>query len=122
MMRKLFTKLSGVLLVCVFLINASFAQQIIRGKITDATSGETLIGVSVLIKGTTTGTVTDVNGTFSISASANSTLTFTYIGYTTQDVAVGNQTTINVKLTAAATQLAQVVVIGYGTQRRRDVT
>jgi len=121
-MKKLFTNLSGAVLVCVIFINASFAQQNIRGTVTDATSGETLIGVSVLVKGTTTGTQTDVNGTFSINAPANATLTFTYVGYTTQEVAVTNQTTINIKLAAESKQLAQVVVIGYGTQRRRDVT
>ncbi len=121
-MKKLFTNLSGAVLVFILFINASFAQQNIRGKITDATSGETLIGVSVLVKGTTTGTVTDVNGLFSITAPANATLTFTYIGYTTQEVVVTDQTTINIKLAAESKQLAQVVVIGYGTQRRRDVT
>ncbi len=121
-MKKLFTNLTGAVLLSILLIHASFAQQIIKGKITDATSGETLIGVSVLVKGTTTGTVTDVNGMFSISAPSNSTLTFTYIGYTTQEVAVTGQTAINIKLASSATQLAQVVVIGYGTQRRRDVT
>ena len=121
-MRKLFTNLTGAVLVFILFINTAFAQQNVKGKITDATTGETLIGVSVLVKGSTTGTQTDVNGTFSITAPANSTLTFTYVGYTTQEVVVNNQTTINVKLASAATQLAQVVVIGYGTQRRRDVT
>ncbi|MEX8546509.1 MAG: SusC/RagA family TonB-linked outer membrane protein [Mucilaginibacter sp.] len=121
-MRKLFTNLTGAVLVFILFINAAFAQQNVKGKITDATTGETLIGVSVLVKGSTTGTQTDVNGTFSIIAPANSTLTFTYVGYTTQEVAVNNQTTINVKLASAATQLAQVVVVGYGTQRKIDVT
>ena len=121
-MRKLFTKLIGAVLICILFINASFAQQNIKGTVTDAATGETLIGVSVLVKGTTTGTQTDINGMFSITAPANSTLTFTYIGYATQEVAVTNQTTINIKLAAQAKQLAQVVVIGYGTQRRRDVT
>ncbi len=121
-MRKLFTNLSGAVLVCILFINVSFAQQNIRGKVTDATSGETLPGVSVLVKGTTTGTQTDVNGTFSVNAPANATLIFTYIGYTTQQVVVTNQTSIDIKLAAEAKQLAQVVVVGYGTQRRRDVT
>ncbi|MGI4020557.1 MAG: SusC/RagA family TonB-linked outer membrane protein [Janthinobacterium lividum] len=121
-MKKRFTTLTGLVLVFFLFLNASFAQQRVTGKVTDATTGETLIGVSVLVKGTNNGTVTDVNGAFGINAPANSTLTFTYIGFTTQDIAVGNQTTISVKLAAAATQLAQVVVIGYGTQRRRDVT
>ncbi|RYY28641.1 MAG: TonB-dependent receptor [Sphingobacteriaceae bacterium] len=120
-MKAKFTNLFGAVLL-LFFVSSSFAQQAIKGTVTDATSGETLIGVSVLVKGTTTGTVTDVNGSFSISAPASSTLTFTYIGYTTQDIAVNNQTTINVKLASAVTQLAQVVVVGYGTQRRRDVT
>ncbi len=121
-MKKRFTTLTSAVLVFFLFLNASFAQQTVTGKVTDATTGETLIGVSVLVKGTTTGAATDATGAFSISAPANATLTFTYIGYTTQEVAVANQTTINVKLAAESKQLAQVVVIGYGTQRRRDVT
>ncbi|RYE18888.1 MAG: hypothetical protein EOP45_13450, partial [Sphingobacteriaceae bacterium] len=121
-MKKRFTTLTSAVLVFFLFLNASFAQQRVTGTVTDATTGETLIGVSVLLKGTTTGAATDANGAFSISAPSNSTLTFTYIGYTMQDVAVVNQTTINVKLAAQTKQLAQVVVIGYGTQRRRDVT
>ena len=121
-MKKLFTTLTSSVLLFFLFLNASFAQQNVTGKVTDATTGEALIGVSVLVKGTSTGAATDANGAFSINAPATSTLTFTYIGYTTQDVAVNNQTSINVKLAAATTQLAQVVVIGYGTQRRRDVT
>jgi TonB-linked SusC/RagA family outer membrane protein len=113
----------SVLVLSFFFFNASFAQNVpVKGTVTDATSGETLIGVSILVQGTTTGAQTDPNGAFSISAPANATLVFTYIGYTTQSVPVNGQATLAVKLQTSSRELAQVVVIGYGTQRKRDVT
>ncbi|MDB5137837.1 MAG: SusC/RagA family TonB-linked outer membrane protein [Mucilaginibacter sp.] len=122
-MKKTFT-FSGLMLLCLFFfINASFAQSVaVKGKATDAVTSESLPGVSIVIKGTTTGTQTDVNGAFSINAPSNATLVFTYIGYSPKEVAVNNQTTINVALQPESKELQQVVVIGYGTQRKRDVT
>lgn len=121
-MKRILT-ISGLVLLCFFFINTAFAQNAaIKGKVTDATTGETLIGVSVAIKGTTTGTQTDVNGAYSITAPSGATLTFTYIGYATQQVVVNGQTEINVKMLAQASQLEQVVVIGYGIQRKIDNT
>lgn len=121
-MKRIFT-ISGLVLLSFFFITTAFAQAItIKGKVTDAATGETLVGVSVAIKGTTTGIQTDVNGVFSINAPSNSTLRLSYIGYATQEVAVNGQSSIDVKLKAAANELAQVIVVGYGTQRKRDVT
>ena len=121
-MRRISTIL-GLVLSCFLIIPVAFAQNVgIKGKVNDAITGETLVGVSVAVKGTSIGAQTDVNGTFSISAPPNSTLQFSYIGYTTQQVAAGNQTTLNIKLVAGAKELQQVVVVGYGTQRKRDVT
>ncbi|SFT13601.1 TonB-linked outer membrane protein, SusC/RagA family [Mucilaginibacter polytrichastri] len=95
----------------------------IKGKVTDATNGDALIGVSVSIKGTTSGTQTDVNGAFSLSAPATATLVFSYIGYASQEAPAGNgQAPLEIKLGAQARELQQVVVIGYGVQRKRDVT
>lgn len=121
-MKRIFT-ISGLVLLCFFLINTAFAQNsTVKGKVTDATTGETLIGVSVSVKGTSTGTQTDVNGAYTLAAPSGSTLTFTYIGYATQQVLLNGQTELNVKLLAQASELAQVVVIGYGTQRKLDNT
>jgi len=121
-MKRIFT-ISGLGLLCFFFVNYAFAQNtVLKGKVTDATTGESLVGVSVLIKGTTTGTQTDVNGAFSLSAPTNATLVFSYLGYINQEVAVNGQNTISVKLLAKSNELQQVVVIGYGTQRKVDNT
>lgn len=100
----------------------SIADIRITGKVTGV-NGLAVPGVSVTIKGTGTGTTTDENGNFSISVPNEETvLVFSSIGYVTQEVVVGNRTTINLSLEASASVMDQVVVIGYGTQRRRDVT
>src|ERR1700753_1689641 len=121
-MKRIFTY-SGLVLLCFLFIQSAFAQTAtVKGKVTDASNGETLIGVSVIVKGTTNGTQTDVNGSYSLNAPSNATLVFSYIGYSTQEVPVNGQTTINVKLNISANQLQSVVVVGYGTQRKVDVT
>jgi len=94
----------------------------ITGKVTDASSGQTLPGVSVLVKGTTTGTITDLNGSYSLNVKANSILVFSFVGYESQTVNVGQQKTINVILKPAVTGLDEVVVVGYGVQKKSDVT
>jgi TonB-linked SusC/RagA family outer membrane protein len=121
-MKRILT-ISGLVLLCSFFINNASAQNVaVKGKVTDATTGESLVGVSVAVKGTTTGTQTDVNGAYSISAPPTATLTLTYIGYATQDVAISSRTVIDVKLQAQSNELQQVVVVGYGTQKKVDVT
>ncbi|WP_207535216.1 SusC/RagA family TonB-linked outer membrane protein [Desertivirga arenae] len=85
--------------------------------------GQPLPGVSVKIKGTTTGTSTDVNGTFRINLpTGNETLVFSFIGFKTREVAVNGQTTINVSLAESTSELNEVVVVGYGTQKKIHVT
>ena len=118
-MRKIFT-FSGLLLFCLLLNNAYAQNLTIKGKVTDATTGETLIGVSVVLKGTTTGTQTDAGGQFALSVPPNSTLVFSYLGYATQQLSAAPD--LSVKLLPTASQLQQVVVIGYGTQRKVDNT
>ncbi|HEY6955467.1 MAG TPA: SusC/RagA family TonB-linked outer membrane protein, partial [Flavisolibacter sp.] len=94
----------------------------VSGRVTGA-NGTPLAGVSITIKGSTGGTITDEAGNFSISVpSESSVLVFSYVGYSTQEVQVGSRTTIDVALVASANQLDQVVVVGYGTQRKIDVT
>ncbi|AWV99260.1 SusC/RagA family TonB-linked outer membrane protein [Arcticibacterium luteifluviistationis] len=81
-----------------------------------------LPGVSVVVKGTTTGTTTDFNGKYSINAPANSTLTFSFVGYLAQEIVVGNQSVINVSLNTDAASLEEVIVVGYGTQKKSQTT
>ena len=94
----------------------------IKGKVTDQATGETLIGVSVKIKNTNTGTLTDVSGNFSLTAPDNATLVVSYIGYSTLEVPVNGQTTLDIKLQASAKGLNEVVVVGYGVQKKATVT
>jgi TonB-linked SusC/RagA family outer membrane protein len=94
----------------------------VSGVVTDD-SGTTLIGVNVLEEGTSNGTVTDVDGRYTINVtSETSVLLFSYLGYTNRRMEVGTQTTIDVELGSDVSQLEEIVVIGYGTQRRSDVT
>lgn len=94
----------------------------VKGTITDAKTGETLIGVSVVPKGSTgSGTVTDVDGTFSLSVAQGTALVVSYIGYQTVEVAA-NKNTIDIQLKESAELLEEVVVIGYGSVKRKDVT
>jgi len=94
----------------------------VTGKVTDR-NGEPLIGVSVKIKGTNIGASTDVNGQYSLNTpDDNSTLVFTYIGYITQEISVNNQAIINISLKDDAKSLDEVVVVGYGTQSKRNLT
>ncbi len=94
----------------------------ITGKVTDA-QGEPLPGVSVQVKGTTTGTVTDINGSFAIRVPDNSNvLVFSFIGFVAQEISVGNKTVINVTLSESSKFLSEVVVVGYGTKKKSDLT
>jgi TonB-linked SusC/RagA family outer membrane protein len=95
----------------------------ITGKVTDATNNEGLPGVSVTVKGTLRGAVTDGSGNYRIEASRGQTLTFTFIGYAAYEEPVGNSNVINVGLKVDdSKQLDEVVVVGYGVQRKRDLT
>ncbi len=93
----------------------------IKGKVTDE-KGQPLEGATVLIKGTNNGTKTDADGNFSINAEPNSTLIISYVGFETREVKIGNQTFITVRLNPSITTGDQIVVVGYGTQRKSDVT
>ena len=94
----------------------------IKGVVKDAITGETLPGVSVIIKGTTTGTETDFDGLYSLSnVNKGAILVFNYLGMKTKEV-VANTTEINVLLEESAEALDEIVVVGYGKQKRKDVT
>ncbi|SHF31254.1 TonB-linked outer membrane protein, SusC/RagA family [Mariniphaga anaerophila] len=101
---------------------ASYAQVNVKGRVVDET-GETLIGVNVLVKGTTYGSITDANGEFTLSApSSNSTLVFSYVGYLTQEIAMDGRTYLNVTMDQDTEELGEVIVVGYGTQKKVSVT
>ncbi|WP_456457886.1 SusC/RagA family TonB-linked outer membrane protein [Reichenbachiella sp.] len=94
----------------------------VKGTITDQDTGETLPGVNVVVKGTTAGTVTDMDGQYTIEAEAGATIVFSYIGYLSQEVTIGSQSVIDVLLVVDAKQLEEVVVVGYGTQKKAHLT
>lgn len=113
-------KISLFALFCLMSIGVSHAQsQSISGSVT--TDGQPLPGVTVVVKGTSVGAVTDFDGGYFIKASANDVLVFSYVGYETKQVTVGNDTTIDVALAEDVATLDEVVVVGYGTQKRRNV-
>lgn len=101
----------------------TFAQQnAISGKVTDI-SGEPLPGVTILIKGTTKGTVSDIDGAYQLSnVSSKEIIVFSFVGMVTQEIAVGNKTNINVALQSDAIGIGEVVAIGYGTVKKSDLT
>ena len=101
----------------------AFGQGTVRtGKVTGQADGTGIPGANVSVKGTTRGVTTNANGDFSIPAENGSTLVFSFIGFKAQEVAVGNQTTINVTLVEESATLNEVVVTGYSSQQRKDVT
>ncbi|SEM91232.1 TonB-linked outer membrane protein, SusC/RagA family [bacterium A37T11] len=101
-------------------ISQAKTQQVISGKVSDMNGP--LAGVSIIVKGTTRGTTTNGGGNYSIRASANEILVFNIMGYTSQEINVGPNRDINVTLQATAQDLNEIVVIGYGTVRKRDLT
>jgi TonB-linked SusC/RagA family outer membrane protein len=92
------------------------------GEVIDNSDGTPLIGVNVYVKGTTTGTITDFDGLFSVNASPGDTLQFSYIGYVTQDILLGVDTELSIRMSEASELLDEVIVVGYGTQKSRDLT
>lgn len=111
-----------VLVLALFLCNFTFAQRTITGTVTDAETGETLIGANVLVVGTSTGTITDFDGTYSLNVSEDATtLEFSYTGYGSERIEIGSQTVIDIAMSAGQ-QLEEVVVVGYGSQKEKEIT
>jgi TonB-dependent starch-binding outer membrane protein SusC len=103
--------------------NTQAQDRIVQGKVSSVDDDSGLPGVSVIVKGSTNGTVTDAGGTYKLSVpTANAVLVFSFVGYASQEVAVGNQTTIHVSLAPDVKALSEVVVTGYGTQSKKDIT
>src|SRR5690606_16889012 len=113
-------KLLSSIFALVFLIGVSYAQdRQVSGKVTSATDGSPISGVSVSVVGSTTATQTDGSGNYSISVSNSSVLSFSYIGYASQRVTVGNQAVINVQLVDDSEALEEVVVTALGISKDR---
>ncbi|HLN75199.1 MAG TPA: carboxypeptidase-like regulatory domain-containing protein, partial [Prolixibacteraceae bacterium] len=115
-----------LLLLLMFIASTGLllAQTAVEGSVADSKTGETIIGASVLIKGTAKGTVTDIDGNFRLVSDAltpASVIVFSYIGYTAQEVVLGNRTRLDIKLAPADILLNETVVIGYGSTKRRNV-
>ena len=119
-MKRKILFFSALLLFGVSLLSAQ-QNLSVSGVVTDASDGSPLIGVSILVKGTSVGAATDVNGKYSISAAVGSTLSFSYIGMDKQEIVVrGN--VLNVKMKPNAKMLGEVVAVGYGTMRKSDLS
>lgn len=110
-------------LLGIFTFPAVYAQSgsTITGKVIDA-QNEPLAGVSIQVKGTSQGTITDFDGNFSLHADSKAVLVFSYIGFTPVEVTVNNQKTLNIKLQEDSQALEEVVVVGYGTMKRKEIT
>lgn len=97
-------------------------QAQITGQVIEAETGEPLPGVSIIIKGTSSGSTTDIDGNYSLAAAGGDVLQFSYIGFLTTEITLGNQSVVNVALEPDMEQLEEVVVVGYGVQQKRDLT
>lgn len=124
--RSSFLKLTRLLLMSLLTIciaHSAYGQgREISGLVTDSDNNEPLIGVNVSVEGTSTGTITAVDGSYSLNASTGQSILFSYIGYESTTINVSDQTEINVSLTTSTEVLDEVVVVGYGTMKRSDIT
>ncbi|HEY4654151.1 MAG TPA: TonB-dependent receptor [Cyclobacteriaceae bacterium] len=103
-------------------IGAWAQETVVKGRVTDASDGSGLPGVNILEKGTSNGSLTDNNGDYSISVQSGATLVFSFVGFESQEVSINGQTTLDISLDVDATQLDEVVVVGYGELKREDLT
>lgn len=119
------TKMFLMILLGIFTLSTNMYAQsgiiTVKGNVKD-NNNEPVISGSVVVKGTTTGTVTDLDGNYEIKAPANGTLVFSYVGFTTQEIPIAGKTSISVKLSEDAELLKEVVVIGYGSVKKEDAT
>ncbi len=124
--RTLRARHLALLLVFMFMgalgLYAQPATVTVQGTVTDSEDGSPLPGVTVMVKGTPRGTITDVDGAYSVEAPADGTLVFSYVGMTTEEVAVSGRSTIDLSMKSDAVGLSEVVVVGYGTQKKENLS
>lgn len=119
---EVFQRLFFIALFSVLAIGASAQNKTVSGTVIDGT-GEPVIGASVLVKGTSNGVITDIDGNFTLqNVPSNGTIQVSFVGYKTQDIPVAGKSTVNVKLVEDTEMLDEVVVVGYGVQKKSDVT
>ena len=118
--KSLQKPLMALFLLCLFPLGA-MAQSVVKGTVNDE-AGDPVIGATVKVQGSQKGAITDLNGQFSLEAASNATLVVTYVGYETQRVNVAGKRNIVITLKEDAQTLNDVVVIGYGVQRKSDLT
>lgn len=113
-----------ILLICAFLIPFLVLGQNkqIKGIVTDAKTGEALVGVAIKVQNSTLGASTDINGAFKLQVPVTAILSVSYVGYESQTIAVGNKTEFPIKLSQSSNALEEVVVVGYGTMKKKDLT
>src|SRR5690554_2386139 len=123
MQRKNVSIRSGLLLTCLWMISVGlFAQIRVQGTVTEQ-GGTPMIGVNVIERGTMNGTVTDMDGNFTLSVDGTeSVLQFSYVGYMPEEITVGNNRRINLVMVEDSESLEELVVVGYGTQFKKDIT
>ena len=112
----------ALLLLLVASFSAIAQERVVSGKVTSSDDGSGIPGANILIKGTSNGTVTDTDGNFRINAGNNATLVFSFVGYVSQEVVIGAQSTVDIVLQSDVTSLSEVVVTGYGTQEKKELT
>ncbi len=121
-MKRIIYQGTGIVLFLLFLSFNVYSQtRVVQGKITDET-GEPIPGATILLKGTSTGTAADLDGNFSINAPDTGILVFSFIGFSSMEVEIGNQSTIDVTLRPDLSDLEEVIVVGYGTQKKSQLT
>ena len=120
---KLMKKLLSVLFLLSFTLASVYAQNIqVKGTVVSGSDNEPLPGVNVVVKGTTNGGITDLDGNFTLSVPADATLSITYIGFKSQEVAVNGKNSLKIVLQEDSETLDEVVVVGYGVQKKSVVT
>ena len=121
--QKILSLILPLLFAIVLQAEAFQQSRVVTGRVDSQNESEGLPGVAITLKGTTKGTVTDIDGRFSIEVpSSESVLVFSFIGYTTQEIQVGNQSVLNILLRESETLMQEVVVVGYGEQKKLNLT
>ena len=113
-----------ITMIMLFSVSMSMGQGgVVTGTVTEAETGDPIPGANVVVKGTTTGTVTDIDGKYSLNyTESGAVLAFSFVGFVTQEVEIGNQSVIEVALASDVTALSEIVVTGYGTQEKKEIT